>query len=110
MLEKNEIAGLNIVQHSHVNGVRDSTYDATVGTIIKRGKDQGSTYILEPRGVVWVVSQEEFHMPNNVTALATVRTMWAHKGVFALNVGVVDPGWNGPVATALVNFSMDGEI
>lgn len=107
MLEKNEIAGKNIVQHSHVNGVRDSTYDATVGTIIRKGKDKGASYILKPRGVVWVVSQEEFHMPLDVTALATVRTTWAHKGVFALNVGVVDPGWKGPVATALVNFSME---
>ncbi len=107
MLEQSEIARKNIVQYSHVNGRRGSTYDATVGTIIKRGKIQGSSYVLKPRGVVWVVSQEEFHMPNNVTALATVRTTWAHKGVFALNVGVVDPGWKGPVATALVNFSME---
>ncbi len=107
MLEKSEISEKNIVQYPHVNGARHSTYDATVGTIIKKGKDVGSSYILKPRGVVWVVSKEEFHLPPDITALATVRTTWAHKGVFALNVGVVDPGWKGPVATALVNFSTE---
>lgn len=107
MLTKSQIQTAGIVQHSHLNGERDSTYDATVGSIIKRGKDMGASYILPPRGVVWVVSQEEFKMPDTVTALATVRTTWAHKGVFALNVGVVDPGWNGPIATALVNFSTE---
>lgn len=107
MLNKNEITGELIVKNQHVNGLRDTTYDATVGTIIKRGKDVGSSYTLKPRGVVWVVSREEFHLPLYITALATVRTTWAHKGVFALNVGVVDPGWQGPVATALVNFSTD---
>jgi hypothetical protein len=51
------------------------------------------------------VSREEFRLPRDVTAVAALRTTWAHKGIFALNVGVVDPGWEGPVATALVNFS-----
>lgn len=88
-------------------GKRESTYDATVGTIISNGVEVGSTYILPPRGVIWVVSEEEFHLPLSVTALAALRTTWAHKGIFALNVGVVDPGWKGPVATALVNFSTE---
>jgi deoxycytidine triphosphate deaminase len=107
LLTKSEIKAAGIVQHPHINGERASTYDATVGAIVKRGKDMGTSYVLQPRGVVWVVSQEEFKMPDTITALATVRTTWAHNGVFALNVGVVDPGWNGPIATALVNFSTE---
>lgn len=105
MLIRNEIAVRGIVQHPKDEGKRDSTYDATVGTIISRGKTVGSSHVLGPRGVVWVVSREEFHLPKNTTALASLRTTWAHRGIFALNVGVVDPGWKGPVSTALVNFS-----
>ncbi|MGZ7132727.1 MAG: dCTP deaminase domain-containing protein [Halobacteriota archaeon] len=107
MLIKEEIKAANIVRPSQTAGERHSTYDATVGMIFKHGGDKGATYELPPRGVVWVVSQEEFHMPKNATGLATVKTKLAHKGVFALNVGVVDPGWKGPIATALVNFSTE---
>lgn len=107
MLTKSEIVADAIVQHSQSNGERESTYDATVGVIISEGKDVGSTYTLPPRGVVWVVSKEDFHLQADTTAVAALRTTWAHNGIFALNVGVVDPGWKGPVATALVNFSTE---
>lgn len=121
MLTGIQIALRNIVQYSQAQvlkrnqtpwaippfGMRDSSYDATVGTIIIDGTQVGPTYTVPPRGVIWVVSEEEFHIPNNITALAALRTTWAHKGIFALNVGVVDPGWKGPVATALVNFSTE---
>jgi hypothetical protein len=40
-----------------------------------------------------------------LTGLATLRTTWTHSGILALNVGIVDPGWDGPLATAVVNFS-----
>lgn len=107
MLTKDDIIAKRIVQQPQ-GGQRDSTYDATVGTIISDGKQmQGPSYTLGPRGVVWVISKEDFKLPNEVTAIAALRTTWAHKGIFALNVGVVDPGWNGPVATALVNFSTE---
>lgn len=113
MLTKSEIATRRIVQqpqqsqHAGPSGERDSTYDATVGVIISNGKEVNTTFTLEPRGVVWVISREDFHLAPDTTAVAALRTTWAHKGIFALNVGVVDPGWKGPVATALVNFSTE---
>jgi hypothetical protein len=55
--------------------------------------------------MVWVVSHERFALPKDLTGLATLRTTWTHSGILALNVGIVDPGWDGPLATALVNFS-----
>jgi deoxycytidine triphosphate deaminase len=86
--------------------VRHSTYDATVGEIINEGSTHyDNSFVLPARGMVWVVSRETFSLPQNVTGLATLRTTWTHNGILALNVGVVDPGWNGPLATALVNFS-----
>nr|WP_277396984.1 hypothetical protein [Paraburkholderia sp. Ac-20342] len=85
-----------------------TTYDATVGDIIDRGKVLDErTFKLVPRGIVWVVSREEFHLPLDVTGLATLKTTWTHGGVLALNVGVIDPGWHGPVATALVNLGVE---
>jgi dUTPase len=88
--------------------MRRVSYDATVGEIIACGRRiQQDTFMLSSRGVVWVISQEEFTLPDDITGLVTLRTTWAHEGVFALNVGVLDPGWKGPVATALVNFGRD---
>lgn len=106
MLIKQQIANLNLVENAQGIGQRDSTYDATVGEIVVLGKSiTEQTYTLEPRHIVWIVSKEKFALPDNVTGLATLRTTWTHSGVLALNVGVVDPGWHGPLGTILVNFS-----
>ena len=85
---------------------RSTTYDATIGDIVYRGKIcKGDTFELEKRGVVWVVSREEFAFDNSKTGMATLKTTLTHQGLLALNVGIIDPGWKGPLATALVNFS-----
>jgi dUTPase len=106
VLTKAQIGAASIVVNGVQAGQRDTTYDATVGEILVDGNTvTEAEYRLPRRGVAWVVSAEEFHLPENVTGLATLRTTWTHEGVLALNVGVIDPGWEGPVATALVNFS-----
>ena len=106
VLTVGEIKTRKIVNVTDGVGFRDTTYDATVGKIISEGKEcEGETFTLPPRGIVWVVSAETFNIPSDITGLATLKTQWTHAGVLALNVGVVDPGWNGPLSTALVNFS-----
>lgn len=100
-----EIAGKGIVTGAVPIGQRSTTYDATVGSIIERGAEiTKESFKLPPRGIVWVVSAETFKLPNDVTGLATLRTTWTQTGVLTLNVGVVDPGWEGPLAAMLVNF------
>ncbi|MGO9672781.1 MAG: dCTP deaminase domain-containing protein [Methylocella sp.] len=100
-----------------VGGTRDnlkhSTFDLTVGHIIPIGKgavkarkkEPPRTYYLEPREMLWILSKEEFKMPPNVTGLATLRTTFTKKGILALNVGIIDPFFEGPISTALINFS-----
>jgi deoxycytidine triphosphate deaminase len=61
-------------------------------------------YFLEPREMVWVLSKEEFRMPANVTGLATLRTTFTKQGILALNVGIIDPLFEGPISTALITF------
>jgi len=106
MLDSDKIASLGIISDPVAKGRRATTYDATVGDIILDGLPiKEADYRLPKRGLVWVVSHEEFRLPPNVTGLATLRTTWTHNGVLALNVGIIDPNWNGPLATAVVNFS-----
>jgi len=35
----------------------------------------------------------------------TYKTTLTRVGIWALTVGIVDPGWNGPIGTTLLNFS-----
>jgi dUTPase len=105
MLVDSEITGLNLITNANPSGVRSSTYDATVGKLISEGKVLSETsYALQRRGIVWVVSTGEFTLPATVTGLVTLRTTWTHRGILALNLGIIDPGYHGPLATALVNF------
>ena len=105
VLTVGEIKTRKLVNAEDGVGFRDTTYDATVGTFVAEGKEiQGEEFHLPPRGVVWVISAEVFTMPCDLTGIATLKTGWTHDGVLALNVGVVDPGWSGPLGTAVVNF------
>jgi deoxycytidine triphosphate deaminase len=112
------IVGADILARGLVTGgtpenLKNSTYDLTVGEIIAIGKDAVrarvkaplSTYFLEPREMVWVLSKEEFDIPNNVTGFATLRTTFTKQGILALNVGIIDAFFRGPISTALINFS-----
>lgn len=106
ILTADEIVDRGIVAPPTDDRKRGTTYDATIGDIIVDGAQfDGQKYDLPPRGLVWVVSAESFKMPNNITGLATLRTSWTHDGILALNVGVIDPNYHGPLATCLVNFS-----
>jgi len=111
LLTKQDILNLKIVRRiSHPNvlvtdGFRSTTYDSEVGEIItKSGRCEKQTYVLRPRGIVWLVSSTRFVMPNDVTGMTTLRTTWTRKGILTLTVGIVDPGYNGPLTTAVINF------
>jgi deoxycytidine triphosphate deaminase len=108
ILDAGLIAGGVTSNHKH------STYDLTIGEIIPIGKDAALRrrtsgpvpyYYIEPREMVWVLSNEQFNMPNRVTGLATLRTSFTKAGLLALNVGIIDPLFRGPISTALINFS-----
>lgn len=106
VLTASDISSKDIVSDAVPVGQRATTYDATVGSIILCGVEvEEPSFTLSPRGIVWVVSAEGFALPSTVTGLATLKTQWTHQGVLALNVGVIDPGWEGPLAAAVVNFS-----
>lgn len=108
ILTKERFETDGIVSEPVESGKRSTTYDATVGEIISRGVVLSApAFELKPRGVVWVTSKETFCLSRTRTGLATLKTSLTHQGLLALNVGVVDPGWNGPLATALVNISKE---
>lgn len=85
---------------------RASSFDLTVGRIFNdEGQEIDGPYTLQPNEMVQVTSAEVFGLPPDVTAHVSYKTSMTHKGIWALTVGVVDPGWNCPVSTTLFNFS-----
>jgi hypothetical protein len=83
-----------------------SSVDLTIGDIIDhKGKSVDGPYILEPGCMVQVCSAEVFNLPPTITGHVTYKTTQTRRGIWALTVGIVDPGWDGPVSTTLLNFS-----
>jgi deoxycytidine triphosphate deaminase len=83
-----------------------SSFDLTIGKIFgANGQEIIETFKLRPGHMVQVMSEEVFQLQNNVTGHVTYKTSLTRIGVWALTVGIVDPGWSGPIATTLLNFS-----
>jgi deoxycytidine triphosphate deaminase len=86
--------------------IKATSVDLTIGVIIdNKGNKYFDGYTLEAGEMVQVISLERFSLPSNVTALVSYKTTMTRKGIWALTVGLVDPGWDGYVSTTLLNFS-----
>lgn len=86
--------------------VQGSSFDLTVGSIFDHeGKKVPGPFTLKPGHMVQVASAEVFNLPNDVTGHVTYKTSLTSRGIWALTVGIVDPGWDGPIATTLLNYS-----
>ena len=73
------------------------TYDA---------KKPQKFYVLEPGGMAWIISQETFGITDtSITALVTLRSGFTKQGMLALDVGLVDANFAGPIGSLVINFS-----
>jgi dUTPase len=106
LLSGEEIKSLGLVVNSTDDNLfRASTYDLSVGEIIPAGSASGGAeYRLPSGGTVRVVSRESVKLPNEVTGHALLKNELCRKGVLAINIGVIDPGFEGPLSSILINF------
>jgi deoxycytidine triphosphate deaminase len=110
-----DILDIELLTDADSDNLKNSTYDLTIGEIVPVGRNAIqaleksnkplSYYRLKPREMVWVLSKETFKLPGTVTGLATLRTTHTKLGLLALNVGILDPYFEGPISTILLNFS-----
>ena len=111
MLARAQIKADGFVFASHPDSFRPSTYDLRIDCVIdSKGTIHYDSYILKPQEVAWVVSKEILKLPKNVTATAHIKTGLCNDGILALNTGVVDPGWDGPLSTPLLNFGKASHV
>ena len=106
LLSGEEIKEQGLVQGSTDDNLfRASTYDLSVGEIIPAGHwSGGKEYTVPSGGTVRVVSKESLRMPTNITGHALLKNELCRKGVLAINIGVIDPGFEGPISSILINF------
>lgn len=107
MLTNKEIRAARVVIFDHDAHYSATSYDLSVETIIDANGNtyEGEGYTVKRQEIVWVVSRERIELPMDITAHAVIKTGLCNKGLLALNIGIVDPGWHGHLATAIINFS-----
>src|SRR5262249_33136776 len=62
------------------------------------------TVQLQPGQMIWVISQEELNIPIDCCATVFPKNHLAMSGVFAFNVGHVDPGYRGPIIIRIISL------
>jgi deoxycytidine triphosphate deaminase len=109
LLSDDEIKALGLVQGGEEQFYRASTYDLSVGDIIPAGgkPSTSSEFSLPAGGMVRVVSKELLKLPNTVTGHVLLKNRLCTVGVLALSIGVVDPGFEGPISSTLINFGRE---
>jgi deoxycytidine triphosphate deaminase len=109
LLSGEEIKSNGLVDKGDEKFFRASTYDLSVGDIIPAGADiwGDSKYSLPPGGMVRVVSKESLQLPDTITGHVLLKNELCTRGVLAINIGVVDPGFEGPISSTLINFGRE---
>jgi hypothetical protein len=84
--------------------LRDGSYDLTIKDFVTADSKIVDEFLLPAQGIVKVISAEEVKIPSDVIGFVLVKTKLCNEGVLALNIGIVDPGFEGPLQSALINF------
>jgi deoxycytidine triphosphate deaminase len=109
LLSGEEVKLNGLVDKGEEKFFRASTYDLCVGDIIPAGGEVCgySKYSLPPGGMVRVVSKESLQLPDTITGHVLLKNELCTRGVLAINIGVVDPGFEGPISSTLINFGRE---
>jgi deoxycytidine triphosphate deaminase len=85
--------------------VRPASYDLSVGKVFIEGKEQPEVVVIQPQQILIIESNERVAIPVGKVGYAMPKTSLCNEGVLALNTGLVDPGYEGPLSTIAINFS-----
>lgn len=114
LLNSEQMKAQALISDADVDAYRETTYDLQIGEILPapsldgaRAKDlevspQG--FYLRPQGMVKVVSREVIKLPRGVAGYALLRNTLSNAGLLAINIGFIDPGYEGPISSTLINF------
>jgi deoxycytidine triphosphate deaminase len=107
LLNKDQIKNWNnsnLVQGASDKRFRAASYDLEIGRIIDHKGKEVDQIDIEAQGMVRVISRERVKLPQNVSGYATVKTSLCDEGILAINIGILDPGYDGLLSSTLINF------
>jgi dUTPase len=105
LLNKNEILSLGLLEDFNEDHFNVVSYDMTAKDIVTLDNKVLTNYLLPPQGMVVVVTKESFKLKDkNIVGFTTVKNALSRKGIMAVNIGLVDPGYDGPISSILINF------
>ncbi|MDB4223948.1 hypothetical protein N9850_09270 [Granulosicoccus sp.] len=92
-------AGYHLKIHSIISNNQGSKGNSVLEPV--------TAYNLRPSEMAIIVSQETFAIPKGagITALVTLASSMTKQGLLALDHGIVDPSYEGPIGTLIINFS-----
>lgn len=104
----------NLLEGGSEKNIKSGGYYLAIRSIIPFSDEAASgttyepvgRYVLKPGASAWIVSEEIFSITDTgVTALVTLRSTFTKKGMMALDVGLVDANYHGPIGTVIINIS-----
>lgn len=104
VLGKAEIKSRGLIVGGIDDRFREGSYDLTIKELVTAEGKITKEYVLPAQGIVKVISKEVVRLPADVIGYVLVKTQLCNEGVLALNIGIVDPGFDGPLQSALINF------
>ena len=104
ILSGNEIKKQKMIDNAVSNNFRSVSYDLTIGSLIDKDYKLVNEYILKPRGMIKIISAERVKISAQYMGLVHVKTGLCNEGILPLNIGIVDPGYDGNLTSTLINF------
>jgi len=105
LLNRDEIMSNEVIRNGAESAYRAASYDLRVGRILTTSGEEKTTFIIPPQGMVDVISQERVILKGSIAGYATVKTSLCRNGILAINIGIIDPGYEGLISSTLINFS-----
>jgi deoxycytidine triphosphate deaminase len=104
IFSENTIQQRGFIEGATLKQFRHGSYDLTIHRLVTAEGELKDEFVLPPQGMVKVVSSEIIRLPTDVMGYVFVKTQLCNEGVLALNIGIVDPGFAGPLQSVLINF------
>lgn len=86
-----------------------SSIDITIGEVLYKDKDgnitPGKHTTIRPQESLVIISNEIIHVPSDYVAYVFLKNNLSQQGLLALNTGIIDADYVGPISTVIINFS-----
>lgn len=90
---------------NHAEGMfKAASYNLRIGKILSFDGQETTSYALPSLGMVEVISKEKVHLNKGIAGYATVKTSLCNDGILAINIGIIDPEYEGLISSTLINF------